>query len=297
MLEQRSEHRELRWARPGQLFDPRAFEVARIDSDAVAEAFVETHHYSGSYPSAAHRFGLYRGAELAGVAVFSVGVNRLTVTNVFGEPDRAELDKLRARGIRKLPQLVPGAPIPWQEVYELGRFVLRDSVPFNGESWFLARCLEQLAREDGVRGVISFSDPYPRRRADGDIAFFGHWGQIYQAANATYTGRGTARTLHLLPDARVLSDRMQQKIRGREKGWESAVAKLVALGAPVLAAAADTTSWLRTAKAQLTRNVPHPGNHRYVFTLERRAAPLCVDPAPRPKVTDLPPALQLGFAL
>jgi hypothetical protein len=33
-------------------------------------------------------------------------------------------------------------------------------VPANGESWFLARCWEMAARQ-GVRGVVSFSDPVP----------------------------------------------------------------------------------------------------------------------------------------
>ena len=39
------------------------FEVAAFPEDAVAKRFVLRHHYSGSYPAARWRFGLYRGAE------------------------------------------------------------------------------------------------------------------------------------------------------------------------------------------------------------------------------------------
>ena len=51
-----------------------------------------------------------------------------------------------------------------------------------------------------------FSDPLPRTRADGTVVMPGHLGTIYQAANAVYTGRGTPRTLTLLPDGTVFSD-------------------------------------------------------------------------------------------
>jgi hypothetical protein len=47
---------------------------------------------------------------------------------------------------------------------------------------------------------VVFSDPVERRRADGTVIMPGHVGVIYQASNAVYTGRGTARTLALLPD-------------------------------------------------------------------------------------------------
>lgn len=271
MLSQRSEHRRLAWKAPGDVFNPRRYEVASIVDDSTARAFVEAHHYSGTYPAAAQRFGLYAGPELVGVAVFSVGTNASTVTNVFGT------------------QLVP-----WQEAYELGRFVLRDSVPYNAESWFLARCFDNLSRI-GVRGIISFSDPYPRRRADGAIAFFGHWGQIYQASNAIYTGRATPRTLRVLPDGTVFSDRAAQKIRQRERGWQSAVAHLVDHGAPQLAG--DPGAWLNRALPAVTRKVRHPGNHRYVFPLGRRKPAVLTPEVSRPKHTDLPPALQLGFVL
>ena len=53
-----------------------------------------------------------------------------------------------------------------KDAVELGRLVLLDEVPGNGESWFIARCFELLRRE-GIVGVLSFSDPVPRTTADG----------------------------------------------------------------------------------------------------------------------------------
>ena len=93
------------------------FDVERMPGDREAKAFVVEHHYSGSYPAARERFGLFRAGELAGVAVFSVPA----------QPKA--LDILPGDAVGKL---------------ELGRFVLLDQVPANGESWFIARCFEQL---------------------------------------------------------------------------------------------------------------------------------------------------------
>ncbi len=59
----------------GEPINTRCYEVAPIVTDREAKGFVLGHHYSGSYPAARYRFGLYRGAELVGVAVFSVPAN------------------------------------------------------------------------------------------------------------------------------------------------------------------------------------------------------------------------------
>jgi len=75
------------------------------------------------------------------VAVFSHPTNDRTLTNVF-----------------------PGIDVT--HLVELGRFVLLDEVGYNGETWFLARCLEELRRR-AFRGVVSFSDPMPRTSRDG----------------------------------------------------------------------------------------------------------------------------------
>ncbi|HYE88478.1 MAG TPA: hypothetical protein VEA16_19085 [Vicinamibacterales bacterium] len=227
----------------GELIRTAEYDVAPIAADAVAKAFVETHHYSRTFPAARVRVGLYRRGALVGVAVFSHPCSDKVLTSVF--PDA-------------------------RSSVELGRFVLLDEVPGNGETWFLARCFE-LLRAAGFRGVVSFSDPVPRDTADGCRVFLGHIGTIYQAHNARYLGRGTARRLRLLPDGRTLSDRALQKIRDGSRGWRYAAAQLEAFGADA-APADDRGAWLATWLPRLTRAVAHPGNHKYAWALDRRLA-------------------------
>src|SRR5262249_10304227 len=85
------------------------------------------------------------------------------------------------------------------------------------ESWFLSQMC-RLAAAARVRGLVMFSDPLPRTRADGTVIMPGHVGTIYQAANSVYTGRATARTLTLLPDGTVFSDRGVQISCGADAG-------------------------------------------------------------------------------
>lgn len=239
----------------GEVIDPRQFDVAEI-AESPAKAFVLRHHYSGSYPAARFRFGLYRGGQLVGVAVFSHPVNDRALTSVF--PCRAV------------------------DAVELGRFVLLDEVRANGETWFLGRAFEQL-RHAGLCGVVSFSDPVPRLDGSGRQVFPGHVGVIYQAHNGAYLGRGTARTLRLLPDATVFSARAAQKIRARERGWECSVARLVACGAPAPTAGECLRAWLRGALAKVTRAMRHAGNHKYAWALRRQGRKWLRPCGPYPK--------------
>lgn len=224
----------------GEPFDPRSHEVAAIPDDTTAKSFVVRMHYSGSYPAARERFGLYERGALVGVAVFSVPAHPRVLDVLPGSDALAKV--------------------------ELGRFVLLDRVRANGESWFLARCFEQLRRR-GYTGVVSFSDPHPRSAADGRLVFPGHVGCIYQATNAVFAGRATARSLRLLPDGSVLNDRALQKVRAREQGWRYVVESLMKAGAPPPSDLADLRPWLRTALAATTRLSRHPGNYRYMFGL------------------------------
>lgn len=234
---------------PSEQIQTSAYEVAEIADDGSAgkphtpKGFVEQHHYSGSFPAARFRFGLYRGEQLEGVAVFSHPCNDLVLTNTF----------------------------PWiseaRAAVELGRFVLLNSVKGNGETWFLGRCFEVL-RSKSLVGVVSRSDPIARRAADGSQVFPGHLGTIYQAHNAVYLGRATPRTLKILPDGTSFDARAQQKIRGRERGIDYAVGILRSFGAPPLEG--DPVEWLATWSARLTRNMRHPGNHSYAWTLAKR---------------------------
>lgn len=244
----------------------RLHEVEPIEDDATARDFVEGHHYSGTYPAARFRYGLYRRGQLAGVAVFSHPCSDKVLTNVF--------------------------PVAPRRSVELGRFVLLDEVEGNGETWFLARAFELLRRvrlPDGARlaGVVSFSDPVPRATAAGALVFPGHLGTIYQAHNGRYLGRGTPRTLRLLPDGTVLSARATQKIRKLERGWRYAADQLERAGAAPLDLT-DPAGWLRTWLPRLTRTLRHPGNHRYAWPLARQLRDRLPAAQPYPKNTPTP---------
>jgi hypothetical protein len=267
--------REMRGSyRPaGETFDPRCYEVGELLDDTTPRAYVERHHYSGSYPAARFRFGLYEAGRLAGVAVFSHPTNEKVLSPFPGERGQAA---------------------------ELGRFVLDDGVKGNGESWFIARCFERL-RERGQVGVVSFSDPVPRTSIAGAQVFPGHVGGIYQATNGIYVGRATARTLRLLPDGRVFSARSAQKIRAREKGHEYAEELLaraaLQLGLILPLAGEDPRAWLRRWLPVLTRPLRHGGNLRYLWGLTAgarrhllgsRSRAGVVIPQPYPKLLHAP---------
>jgi hypothetical protein len=162
-----------------------------------------------------------------------------------------------------LTSVFPGDPL---DSVELGRFVLLDSVPGNGETWFLARTFERLRRL-GLSGVVSFSDPVPRRTAEGRLVFAGHLGTIYQAHNACYLGRSRPSTIRLLPDGTVLSNRALQKVRAREKGWRYVAAILERHGARTPEEGEDLSRWLNLWLPALTRTLRHRGNHKYAWAL------------------------------
>lgn len=230
------------WRDASEIIDTRAYEVAEIPDDTTAKAFVEEHHYSGTYPAARARYGLYRGDLHVGVAVFS------------HPPNEAVLRRL---------------PCERMAGIELGRFVLLSDVPGNGESWFLARCFEHL-RGKGIEALVSHSDPLPRRDASGELVLPGHVGQIYQATNAIYGGRTRARTLWILPDGTVFSERAMTKIRARDRGYRYAIDQLVRHGAErPLNLGQDLAAWLSTELPRVARRVKHRGNHRYFWALSR----------------------------
>lgn len=197
-----------------EVINPRELEVAEI-SEAAAREMIIKNHYSHSFPASRVRFGLFQKGEFVGAAVFSHPVNNRTITNVFGCEKASD-------GL------------------ELGRFLLLDSVEFNAESWFLSRCREIL-RKDYV-GVVMFSDDQCRRTAQGEITFRGHYGTIYKSTGSAYLGRGTARTLRILPDGTTFNDRTISKIRAAESGWRYAAEILERFGAaapPQLASGDD----------------------------------------------------------
>jgi hypothetical protein len=101
------------WRQPRDgSFDPARYGVAPLGEEQ-ARRFVTSLHYSRSYPAAVQRYGLFdltpATPVLAGAAVLSVPASKAVLTSVF-------------------PHLEP-----YHESLELGRFVLADQVPANGD--------------------------------------------------------------------------------------------------------------------------------------------------------------------
>jgi hypothetical protein len=227
----------------GETIVPREWEVSRVETGA-ARGFVVSHHYSGSFPAARRCFGLFdKRGTLSGVAVFS-------------EPAQ--------------PRSLDVIPGDRETKTELGRLVLLDAVPSNGESMFLAQCFRDLRRNDGWEGAVSFSDPVPRTTADGRKVFRGHIGNVYQACNAIYLGRSASRVARLLPDGTVLHPRAMAKIRARDQGWRYSAGILERFGAAPLDENEDAAAWLRCWSDRLTRPLRHAGNLKYVIPFHSR---------------------------
>jgi hypothetical protein len=245
-IEQRWREGRPRWVREHQLFDPTQHEV-HIISECAAKTFVKAHHYSGTYPAARFRVGLFRSSDLVGVAVFSVPASQ----------------KVFARYVDLCDPL---------EGVELGRLVLSDQCQFNAESWFVARAFSLVRRELGVRFVLSYSDPIGRTDSQGHVVKPGHIGQVYQALNAEYFGRASPSTLWLLPSGRVISPRSISKVRNAERGRQYALDQIIAGGAP--APNENETGAEYVARVSpLFRKMRHPGNLAYAWLFDRHLAP------------------------
>lgn len=246
-------------------FDQRRYRVERIGHRAASE-FILAHHYSGSYSQVRLRYGLLHGDRLVGVATLGCGMQDKVLTNPLPSLDRTT-------------------------AAELARLVLIDEVPANAESWFTTRVFRDAA-EEGLRGVVAFSDPLPRP----DVGMAGHVGTIYQAMGADYCGRATADPLTVLPTGAVLTKRSLQKVRGAESGAGGVIRRLVDAGARPYGIGYTGAAWLRAALGDVAaRRVPTLGNHRFVFRLgserERRRIPLGdgYEPRPYPKRPDPTP--------
>ncbi|MCX4682271.1 hypothetical protein OG413_44630 [Streptomyces sp. NBC_01433] len=255
------------------------YEVTGIN-EADAKAFVQRHHYLSGWPAVLHRFGLLDreaalhdddiavdGSPLVGVLVLAVPMNMRVLTNPF-------------------PHLVP-----LRESAEIARLVLTEAVPSNGESFFTAAALRRVAA-DGLKGAVMFSDPVPRWRLTEKgkiIQTRGHLGIVYQSLSAVYTGRGTARTLTVLPDGTTLTARARSKLLRQESGALGVARRLERLGAPPRPAGQPLAVWLDHSLAQIgAERLPHPGNHRYILRVgrtraERTRTVIGLKPQPYPK--------------
>lgn len=255
-----------RWRERREHYRPAGepFEPARYGAEPIgfasARHFVVDHHYSATMPAARlqialmHKASAFQAEALAGVLVFSVPVQEQAVPAWLGVPPRLGI--------------------------EIGRLVLLDAVPGNGESWLLGRCfrlLRQLLPE--VQGVLSYCDPLERRDAEGRVVKRGHIGTVYRAFNGCYAGRSAARTLVLAPDGRSVNERTLSKIRLGEQGAGYAVRQLQALGAPAPRLGEDGSAYVaRALEEGGFRRVRHPGN--LAFTWHLPGSSLCA-PAQR----------------
>lgn len=250
-----------------EFVDTSKLEVSVITSDRVARDFVVEQHYSRSFPAARFRYGLHeKGGALVGVAVFSVPSNTLALAPLPGPSAEDVVD-----GKKKFDPRV-----------ELGRFVLLNRIGANAESWFLARCFAEL-RSSGIIGVVSFSDPFPRTTAAGSVIFAGHVGCAYQASNAVYLGQARPDTVRLLPDGRTLHNRSLAKLRAQDRGWRYVLDELVGYGAEPPANGETVSDWLGTWMPQLVRQSRKPGNHKYVWALDRSLRRMLPASLPYPK--------------
>lgn len=269
---QRWRHHQQTWRHISEGgFNASRYDVVELD-ESSAKRFLAAHHYAGaSYPAALRRYGMLDRADgqLVGVVVLGAPASSKVLTTAF-------------------PTLEP-----YTEAVEASRIALVDQVPSNGETWLLARVFRRL-HAVGIRGVVSFADPMPRRTQNGQLVKAGHIGLIYQAsAGAIYTGRGTPRTLTLLPDGTVLNARAAQKIRAQEQGHRYVQQRLIDLGASPLHPGQDPAAWLAQALQTVgARKVRHAGNHRYLFRLgaserDRNRIPIGLEPAAsRPRHPD-----------
>lgn len=251
---QRWRDRRTSYRPAGELFDPSRASVQPID-EATAKAFVVRHHYSGSYPAARFRAGVFlkdrfQHERLVGVGVYSVPMNQAVVPSYF-----PGLDPLH------------GA--------ELGRFILLDEVPANAESWSIARMqrLLRVALPD-VTGVLAYSDPLPRTNAAGVVTKVGHRGTIYKALNAVYSGRSAARTPWLAHSGATFADRMLSKVRLDERGSAYAQDRIESEGAPRRNLGESGVSWILRLKEQgFLRPMRHPGNLAFTWKLSAKPRP------------------------
>ena len=247
---QRWHHRRSTWRPTHEPIDTRQYGVEVI-AERDAKRYVTTHHYSASMPAARLCIGLMRTTraacrpELVGVAVFSVPITGAVITRWTGLP----------------------APLG----VELGRFVLDDSVPGNGETHCLGRAFRILAQElPEVEAVVSFSDPMRRNGVDGQVVTPGHCGIIYQAFSGRHVGRSRARRLVLDSSGHVISERALTKLRNDESGAAYAYSQLLAAGAPRRNAGESGPAYVARAVSEGPfRRVRHPGNLCYVWPTRR----------------------------
>lgn len=168
--------------------------------------------------------------------------------------------------------LYTGLNHPNQAV-DLGRLVLLDDVPGNGESWFVSRAFRLLRQEKSeIHSVIAYSDPVKRIDQDGKEIMPGHCGMIYQALSAKFLGRSSKRTNLMMPNGRLFSARALSKIDRMESGWQYAESQVIEAGASKREFLESPGDWIKRLKKEgFFSKIRHPGNFVYTFGLTKAA--------------------------
>lgn len=103
-----------------------------------------------------------------------------------------------------------------EDVVELRRMVVSDTMPCNTNTFFLSKAIKILKRETNFKICISYADPE-----------YGHSGIVYQAANWNYEGMTAADEVLETPDGKRYHSRaMRTKYKGELKPFAKRLKQL-----------------------------------------------------------------------
>ena len=240
----------------------RGLRVAEIADDTTARDFVITHHYSRSVPAMRFR------SDFIAMAPWLAS--------------RSFLTPVRTPSSHGLSRSPPGALSSWDALCLLTRSRATPRLIF-------LRVPLNWSGHMALKALLVFQIRCPGATSSARLPSWAHTGIIYQAFNGVYLGRGTARTLRLLPDGRAFNDQSIQKIRKMERGWRSAAAVLEDLGAPHAPEEPEARlNWLHSALSGFTRTVRYHGCHQYAWALTRPLKRILPPSLPFPKFVDAP---------
>lgn len=164
-----------------------SYTVSKIPSN-LGKEFIKKHHYSKGIHNGPTCYGLLYNNDLIGVCAFANPCSENVRSSVFGVEYKSS-------------------------VTELHRLAIIDDTPKNTESWFISQVLKLLKKDrPHLWAVVSFAD-----------ATEGHFGTIYQATNALYTGSSGKATFYLDETGRLRHPRQNgkniSKEMANELGW------------------------------------------------------------------------------
>jgi len=164
----------------------------------MAKEYIHKNHYShGSHNGASPCYGLFEksekflgGEKLIGALMFATPCSEAVRSSIFGKEHK-------------------------DKVIELHRLHILDVTPKNTESWFIARCIRLLKKDNPkIKAIISFSDTTEN-----------HSGIIYQASNFMYCGKTSKARFYRDENGRLRHPRQCGKNikleEAKRLGWKS----------------------------------------------------------------------------